>query len=164
MGVADIAEAEITLHHLHQVEPGSLAQAVKQIVNGREYMERDEEQCQRSYGSRNTNPVDTIRIRIFELDRKDREFVLGCESAQQAKVASARWIRRRDQIVKQCDAQRSPLHRARPAARHAWAKPQPAHVPRPLCPSATAIQRIRPLSASPAPARRSPARASSHGP
>jgi hypothetical protein len=64
----------------------------------------DEEQRLRPTRNRDPDPVDALGTRIVELGGEHREVVLPAQTVEQCTVATPRWVRAHNPVIKDGDA------------------------------------------------------------
>jgi hypothetical protein len=109
LGIGEVAEPEIALHQLDDVEAGALAEAIREIVQRRKKLEAHEQQRKRAAGCGNAYEADSVGIWVVELDGEYCELMLLAQTIKQSTMTSPNGVRRDDQIIQDRDPHQSSI-------------------------------------------------------
>ena len=103
--VEQVAEREVALECLNQIELSAAAKPVEQVAEWRHEVINDEEQRQGAFGRRHAHKPYLFRARILELDGKDGKIVLRRKRAKHSQMAAPDWIVVSYSVIEYGDAQ-----------------------------------------------------------
>jgi len=86
--VEQVAEREVALQCLNQIELSAATKAVEQVAEGGHEMINDEEQRQGAFGRRHAHKLYLFRTRIFELDGKNGKIMLRSKRTKHGQMAT----------------------------------------------------------------------------